>query len=314
MDTIAIAAGDGLAMTTPSWSVIVPTRNRPRQLAGCIRALAHLQPPAGGFEVIVINDGGEPPDENLSAHSSGTPTVVRIATQAHAGPAAARNTGARMAAGTWLAFTDDDCEPSSGWLLAFERALVAQPMSLAGGEVRNIVADSIFSEASQLLVAFVANWFDGESRERFFSSNNIALSRAAFLEAGGFDPGFVTSAGEDREFCDRWSAQGRASLSVRDAIVGHRHELSLRSFMRQHHSYGRAAQHFRRRRSGAGRPVRIDPRFYVASLRHAVRSQPLGRGAALAGCTLLAHTVYAAGVLRESWRTTLPVGTQRSHS
>lgn len=291
-------------MTMPSWSVIVPTRNRPRQLTSCIRALARVVPPAGGFEVIVVNDGGDPPEPGVMAIEPGLATLVRHATQPHAGPAAARNTGARMARGSWLAFTDDDCEPSPGWLLALERALTTHPAALAGGVVRNVALDSVFSEASQRLVSFVVTWFDGESREPFFSSNNIALSRTAFLEAGGFDPAFATSAGEDREFCDRWYAQRRDSLLVDDAVVDHRHELTLRSFMRQHHGYGRAAHQYRHRRRSAGRPVRVEPRFYAGSLRHAVQSQPIIRGAALAGCTLLAHTAYAAGLLRERWTNT----------
>ncbi len=301
-------------MTTPAWSVIVPTYNRPDQLARCIDALSRVKPPAGGFEVIIINDGGNQGADEVRRAATGTATVVRYAAQMHAGPGAARNTGARMAAGTWLAFTDDDCEPSSAWLQAFERVIVAHPDALAGGVVRNAVSDSMFSEASQLLAGFVAGWFDGAARERFFTSNNIALARAAFLEAGGFDAAFDASAGEDREFCDRWTAQGRESMQVADAIVNHRHALSLRSFLRQHHGYGRAAQRFRHGRRAAGRPIRIDPSFYVASLRHAVKARPIARGVALAGCTVLAHTAYAAGVARESWRENRAAPANAEHS
>lgn len=288
-------------MTTPAWSVIVPTYNRPHQLALCLGALSRLKPPDGGFEVIIVNDGGNQ-GVDVSRAPTGTATSIQYATQGHAGPSAARNSGARMAAGTWLAFTDDDCEPSSGWLQAFERALAAHPGALAGGVVRNALSDSVFSEASQRLAGFVSEWFDGIARERFFTSNNIALGRAIFLEAGGFDVGFGASAGEDREFCDRWTAQGRESIQAADAIVDHMHALSLSSFLRQHHGYGRGAQRFRRRRQAAGRPIRIDPGFYLASLGHAVKAQPIARGVALAGCTVLAHTAYAAGLVRESWR------------
>lgn len=289
-------------MTTPAWSVIVPTYNRPQQLARCKEALSRVKPPAGGFEVIIVDDGGAQEAAEGRECAAGGPTTIRYATQVHAGPAAARNTGAHMAVGTWLAFTDDDCEPSSGWLQAFERAVLAHPDALAGGVVRNAVSASMFSEASQLLAGFVAAWFDGTSRERFFTSNNIAVRRAPFLDAGGFDDAFGASAGEDREFCDRWTAQGRESMQVADAIVDHRHVLSLGSFLRQHHGYGRGAQRFRRGRRAGGRPIRIDPGFYLASLRHAVQAKPIARGAALAGCTVLAHAAYAAGLARESWR------------
>jgi GT2 family glycosyltransferase len=301
-------------MTTPAWSVIVPTYNRPHQLALCIDALSRVKPPNGGFEVIIINDGGNQGVDEVKRASTGTATTIRYAAQVHAGPAAARNTGAGMAFGTWLAFTDDDCEPWSGWLQAFERAIAAHPDALAGGVVRNAVSDSLFSEASQRLAGFVSGWFDGAARERFFTSNNIALGRAAFLEAGGFDARFGVIAGEDREFCDRWTSQGRESIQVADAIVDHMHALSLRSFLRQHHGYGRGAQRFRHQRRAAGRPIRIDPSFYLASLRHAVKARPLARGVALAGCTVLAHTAYAAGLARESWRENRATPARAEHS
>jgi GT2 family glycosyltransferase len=284
-----------------AWSVIVPTYQRPHQLARCVAALAQLNPPAGGFEVVVVNDGGAEPDVNLRL-AAGMATSVRFVSQAHIGAGAARNYGARLATGTWMAFTDDDCEPEPDWLRAFERALAVCPDALVGGMTLNSVTDSIFSEASQQLVGFVSEWFDGAGRERFFTSSNIALARARFFDAGGFDEGFGTNAAEDREFCDRWSAQGRESAYVADAIVHHAHALSLRSFLQQHFVYGESAMSFRRGRSAADRPVRIDPAFYVASLRHAARARPVLRGATLAACTVVAHAAYLAGLTRESVR------------
>jgi glycosyltransferase involved in cell wall biosynthesis len=282
-------------LSGPAWSVIVPTRNRPQRLALCLAALARLSPPPGGYEIIIVNDGGISP-------GGAAGETVRFIEQRHAGPAAARNHGAHAARGRWLAFTDDDCEPAPDWLLAFDRSLSLQPEALAGGTVANVV-DSVFSEASQRLAGFVAAWFDGAGRERFFTSNNIASARATFLEAGGFDTGFGTAAGEDREFCDRWSAQGRPSILVADAYVRHAHALSLRGFVRQHFAYGRAAAIFRARRSDAGRPVRIEPGFYVASLRHAARAGSPLRASTLAACTLAAHAAYGAGLVAQSLRT-----------
>ena len=290
-------------MSAPAWSVIVPTCNRPRQLAECVAALRQLEPPVGGFEIVIVNDGGANFDDDLrrAAEASVSPRI-RLLRQERAGPGVARNTGAEAAAGVWLAFTDDDCLPVTGWLRAFERALAGQPDALVGGVTRNVLRDSIFSETSQLLVGFISDWFDGRSRERMFTSNNIALARARFIESGAFDPSFGVPAAEDREFCDRWSAQARPSVAAADAIVGHAHALSLRSFLRQHFSYGRAGRRFRTVRSAVGRPIRIEPAFYLASLRYAARGKPMVRGAALAGWTLVAHVAYAAGLAREVLR------------
>ena len=246
-------------MNGPAWSVIVPTYNRPQQLARCLNALTRLDPPAGGFEVIVVNDGGADFDDSLRrAIETDAATPVRLISQRNAGPGVARNAGAAVAHGTWLAFTDDDCEPQPNWLRAFEHALSAQPAALAGGTIRNSIRNNVFSETSQVLVGFISEWFDGTRRERMFTSNNIALARSEFIECGGFDPNFGIPAAEDREFCDRWFAQGRPSVSVADALVNHAHHLSLASFLKQHFSYGRAGIHFRRKRQAGRRPVPID--------------------------------------------------------
>jgi glycosyltransferase involved in cell wall biosynthesis len=281
----------------PAWSVVVPTYNRPPQLARCLVALADLRPPAGGYEVIIINDGGVDVHHIVAASSV---TNIRLLSQANAGPGAARNHGARAALGSWLAFTDDDCEPDRNWLRVFERTLLARPGALVGGTVVNSLVDNVYAETSQQLAGFVERWFDGVAKERFFTSNNIAAARSAFLESGGFDESFGTLAGEDREFCERWFAQGRLTISAPDARVRHSHMLTLRSFLRQHFTYGRGAAAFRRVRSSEGRAVRIDPGFYIASLRHAAGVKPVTRGTALAAFTLAAHAAYAAGLARES--------------
>ena len=281
----------------PAWSVVVPTYNRPRQLARCLAALADLHPPGGGFEVIVVNDGGIDVRHIVAASSV---TNIRFLSQANAGPGAARNHGARAALGSWLAFTDDDCEPDRDWLRAFERSLLPSPGALVGGTVVNSLVDNVYAETSQQLAGFVERWFDGTAKERFFTSNNLAAARTAYLEVGGFDESFGISAGEDREFCDRWFAQGRLSITAPDARVRHSHMLTLRSFLRQHFAYGCGAAAFRRVRRSAGRAVRIDPEFYIASLRHAAGVKPATRGIALAAFTLAAHAAYATGLARES--------------
>lgn len=277
-------------MNDVAWTVIVPTYNRHEQLGSCLKALAALQPPKGGFEIVVVNDGGAEPPEALR------PTA-RFFTQANAGPAAARNTGARYARGARLAFTDDDCAPDPEWLIALDAALDAQPDALAGGPVLNALDRNLLSETSQQLVDFVGRWFDGSARERFFTSNNLGVSRAAFLDAGGFDERLGRPSAEDRELCDRWCAQGRPTAHVPRAIVHHFHAHTLRSFLRQHYDYGRGARRFRAVRRDADRPVRIDPRFYIESLRHAWRRRPGLDGAALALGTAAAHAAYAAGLL-----------------
>lgn len=162
------------------FSVIIPTFNRPARLADCLRALAEQDYPVDRFEVIVVDDGSETPVDPLILHyrDSIHITAARIA---NSGPAAARNHGARMARGRFLAFTDDDCIPSAGWLSALMTALRSSPEALVGGGIRNALAENPFSVASQLILDFIHNYNQKHPESlRFFPSDNMALAGKLF--------------------------------------------------------------------------------------------------------------------------------------
>jgi GT2 family glycosyltransferase len=286
----------------PRFTVIVPTFERPAPLAACVQALRALERPGGTLEIVIVNDGGRPPAAEVVNGAADDPTLeLRVVDQRNAGPASARNRGAEAARGERLAFTDDDCLPDRGWLTAFDAALSANPGALVGGRTVNALPDSVFADTSQRLADFVSAYFAGGTIGRFFTSNNLAVARDAFLAAGGFDTSFPFSAGEDRELGDRWSAEGRPSVSAPGALVRHAHRLSARGFVRQHFTYGRGAVAFRRVRAESGRPVRVDPAFYARSISFALRGGG-GRAPARAALTALAHAAYAAGLLYESRR------------
>ncbi len=284
------------------FSVIVPTYQRPAHIAACVAALRRVERPGGTVEIVIVNDGGASLAASVATGALDAGCEVRVIDQANAGPASARNAGATAARGSYLAFTDDDCRPEPGWLTAFDEALRAQPDALVGGRTVNAITASPFAEASQILADFVAAFFHGGAAGRFFTSNNIAVAREQFLESGAFDTSFPFSAGEDREFCDRWSTQGRPSATVEAAVVRHEHALTARRFLRQHFTYGRGAAAFRRVRSSTGRPVRVEPGFYARSLAHAWAAAPRGRGALYVALTMTAHASYAVGLLWESRR------------
>ena len=300
---MTLPLGEEASPARMRFSVVVPTYNRPDQLAGCLGALSRLLPPPGGFEIVIVNDGGGvlPVIASTACAPDARPFSVRVIQQTNAGPAAARNAGAAAALGQCVAFTDDDCLPDPGWLVALDLVLAATPDALIGGRTVNVVR-TVYAEASQTLVDFVAGYFSGGVAGRFFASNNLAVARDAFIAAGAFDVKFPFSAGEDREFCDRWSAQGRPSIFVGDAVVWHAHPLSARTFARQHFTYGRGARMFRMRRASSGRPVRIDPGFYVRSIAHAFTCGRGWRAPAVALLTVGAHVAYVCGLVWESVR------------
>jgi glycosyltransferase involved in cell wall biosynthesis len=243
------------------FSVVVPTRNRPRQLGACLDALARLDYEAGNFEVVVVDDGSGCAIADVVAQHRGS-LVPRLLRQHHQGPAAARNAGVAVARGDWLAFTDDDCEPAPDWLTALATHLARDPSCLVGGRTVNGLAANPFARTSQLIVDMVLEHYNPDpAQARFFPSNNMATSRSAFTEVGGFRADFRTS--EDRDICDRFRLAGRHLRFAPEAVVAHAHDMDLVAFVRQHVSYGRGAWRFLRAHRQRTGGTTLEGSFYA---------------------------------------------------
>lgn len=243
---------------TPFFSIIVPTHTRPKQLAACLSALDRLDYRRDLFEVIVVDDGSEMSLEDIvdSFRSRLDLTLIR---QAHAGPAAARNAGADVARGEFLAFTDDDCAPAPNWLQCLASKLSVMKDRALGGRIVNALPENLYAVTSQIIIDVVYAHYNGDpNHARFFASNNLALATNRFHAVGGFDSVFFPRASEDRDLCDRWLFNGYKMTYAPEALVYHSHPLDLRTFWRQHFNYGRGAFRFHqaRARRGSGRFIK----------------------------------------------------------
>lgn len=234
----------------PTFSVIIPTFNRPQPLANCLRAVSRLNYPGERFEVIVVDDGSAASADpaNVVRQFHADRLDLRLLRQPNAGPAAARNKGVAAARCECVAFTDDDCEPHPDWLLRLGEALRREPDALVGGQCRNALPSRLCATASHTIIEVVHAHFNRDpARAFFFPSDNMAASRQRLMEIGGFDPAFRWS--EDRDLCDRWSARGWPLVIALDALVDHAHVMGLGGFVRQHFGYGRGAWRFHRARA-----------------------------------------------------------------
>jgi GT2 family glycosyltransferase len=282
-----------------TFSIIVPTYQRPGPLANCLGAVAGLDYPRQRFEVIVVDDGGDPPAELIAARwRAQLPlTLLRVP---HAGAAAARNAGVARAQGRFLAFIDDDCMPASDWLRCLDARLACAPGTAIGGQTLNALPNNPYSTASQLLISYLyAHYNTRAGGTPLFASNNLAVPRDLFRAIGGFNPIFKEAAGEDREFCDRWTRAGYQMTLAPEAHVYHARSMTLRSFWHQHFNYGRGAFYFhdqRARHSNEHFSVE-PPQFYLNMFRYPFSEVPGRRAFALAVLLFLSQAANAVGFL-----------------
>lgn len=289
----------------PDYSIIIPTYRRREPLARCLDAIASLAFPRDRFEVIVVDDGSPTLPTDLIAALD--PAIdVRLVCAEHAGPAGARNAGARFARGRYLAFTDDDCTPASDWLTAIDRRMNAAAGPIAvGGRIVNHLTTNFFAEASQGIIDFLYEYYGARlTQGRFFTTNNLAVPRVEFNAIGGFDYGFRMAAAEDRDLSERLRAHGVRLEYADDVVVDHAHELSFARFSRQHFTYGRGAFDLHGSRARRGEPVlRVEsPGFYARLVGYPLRRERTARAALLSLLHLWAQMVYGSGYVFERVR------------
>jgi GT2 family glycosyltransferase len=294
---------------TPIFSIIIPTYQRPDRLAYCLKSLAAQTFSKSSYEVIVVDDAateavtGQLVRDTLDGE-------FRVLSQNHLGAAAARNAGAAVAQGRYLAFTDDDCQPISDWLRILERHLrQSEAPTLVGGRVLNELRDNVFASASQSLMDFLFDEFNREhQRASLLTSNNFCIPADAFRAIGGFDTAFPGAGGEDRELCLRWAHAGHRLVYAPEAIVFHAHDMNFTKFVRQHLAYGRGAALLRRRALERGYgPIPLErSSFYWDLLRYPQRAAGIrNRGAesVLFAVSQVANTVgYFQARIRERGR------------
>ncbi|HEY9850597.1 MAG TPA: glycosyltransferase family 2 protein [Leptolyngbyaceae cyanobacterium] len=206
------------------FSIVIPTYNRKPILQKCLRALErqHLDvgSPVNGYEVVLVDDGSTDGTISwLESHHTEFPHL-RIFSQDHQGPAAARNLGVEKAKGDTIIFIDSD-------LVVAENFLQAHAATLIQGE-KTLGSDRLFTYGR---VINTCN-FDNPTSEpykltdfsaAYFATGNVAIARHWLLTAGRFDTRFQLYGWEDLELGVRLKALNLKLIKCPDAVGYHWH-------------------------------------------------------------------------------------------
>jgi GT2 family glycosyltransferase len=215
------------ARPQPYASVIIPTYNGANKIGRCLEALRQ-QDCTQRFEVIVVSDGS----------TDGTLEILRrfpearVIKQANAGPAEARNRGAREAAGKILVFTDDDCEPFPNWLTKMLEPF-ADPEVVGTKGIYRTRQREIAARFVQIEYEDRYRLMCREPKIDFIDTYSAAFRRARFLEIGGYDSAFPVACAEDVELSYRMSSKGWKMVFTPSAIVYHLHPPTLAAYFKR---------------------------------------------------------------------------------
>ncbi len=221
----------------PEISLLVPSHGRPEDLANLVSALKGQTVEPHRFELIVVDDGGDPP---VSIDEGSLPFRTIVLRQPNGGPAAARNAGLALCRAELVLILNDDAIPAPDLVESHLRAHdeVGDRTAVMGTfRFDEASLESPFVrllEGSSLLFDFPALRHGEQHDWTFFWTCNISLPTAALLEVGGFDEeNFDKAICEDVELGLRLQKLGYAVVYREDCVAHHHHELTPASYMRR---------------------------------------------------------------------------------
>lgn len=165
-------------------SIVVPTYNRPQSLSRLLESLRTLNYERARLEVVVVgskDDAGRAILQTFADSFELRATYVVVPDELFRSASLKRNEGARMARGSILAFTDDDCVVSPDWVKMAVPLFNAPEVGGVEGAVEIPKPDqpTLTYRGSQRL-----------SIPGGYQTCNIFYRKSVFEECGGFDEAF----------------------------------------------------------------------------------------------------------------------------
>ncbi len=200
-------------------SVVVATHNRSARLERLLDALRDQTLGPERFEVVVVDDASsdDTPAVLAEQQARGDLALRVIHRERSSGPGAARNAGWRDARAPVVAFTDDDCRPSTRWLEEGLRVIDEHAPAdvVVQGRITHDPeeADRLGPFSRSLGTLRVDGWFP---------TANMLYPRDLLEWLGGFDETtFTGPGGEDTDLGWRATYHGVPVVFSEEALVWH---------------------------------------------------------------------------------------------
>jgi poly-beta-1,6-N-acetyl-D-glucosamine synthase len=228
-----------------SLSVVLAARNEARNILPCLEAIARQNFPVEQLEVIVVDDHSEDNTWNLVAEFIRDNNLehFRLLRQSDfGGPGGKKHalaTAIARANGEYVITTDADCTPPSRWLQTIASYILAETPLMLIGPVRFGPLCNVFDSFQALEFCSLTGTAAGAAafgHPIMCNGANLAFSRKAFNETGGYSHNLNYSSGDDMFLLQQFHRSGDGKILYvkhQDALVTTPPVNGWRQFLRQ---------------------------------------------------------------------------------
>lgn len=218
-------------MPNPLVSVVIPVFNAEKTIASVIQSL--LGQTFNPIEIIVVDDGSL----DTSASIVQSFSDVRYMYQANAGPATARNYGARESKGEVVFFTDSDCIPKRDWIETAMKTFANPSVMVVAGSYGIANPNNRLARCIQNEIAFRHACLM-PSEVKALGSYNFAIRRKVFDTVGGFNEAYRYASGEDNDLSYKIIKSGHAIHFNKAVLVDHYHTQKIVKYLKEQFRHG----------------------------------------------------------------------------
>jgi glycosyltransferase involved in cell wall biosynthesis len=215
----------------PMLTVLIASYNGAKTLADVLNAYCALEPPDGGWKLVIVDNGStDHTKDAIAAFCDRLPLTYLY--EPKPGKNAALNTGLSSLSGDLVALTDDDVLPRPDWLRQLRLAADSQPSyAIFGGAIlpkwESPAEDWILTWVPKgPTFSILDSLKEGPINPRLIFGPNMAV-RTSIFESGyrfneGIGPkGSNYAMGSEGEFLRRLAKAGFRAWHCRNAVVEH---------------------------------------------------------------------------------------------
>jgi glycosyltransferase involved in cell wall biosynthesis len=215
----------------PKVSVVIPIYN-------CLLSQTY---PKDKVEYLLVDNNSSDRTLNILNKTAETcPITIRPLTENNIQSSyAARNTGIKAAVGEIIAFTDADCRPQPQWLNTLIQPFINPEVVIVAGEILALPGTSLLEQYADKQETLSQKHTLAHKFYPYGQTANLAIRRHIFNTSGLFRPYLTT--GGDADICWRILKANLGKLEFEpNAIVQHRHRITIKELASQWRRYGRS--------------------------------------------------------------------------